>query len=112
MLLLMHLFMLLFSIFFFNDTATTEIYTLSLHDALPIYSLTADHDDGLCILGVPGACGCHDLGWPRLQVCQRIPTVRIGRRQRLAERGDTYTTSRPSRTVVHYRPGDGTRDRL
>src|SRR5438874_6893084 len=27
---------LFFSIFFFNDTATTEIYTLSLHDALPI----------------------------------------------------------------------------
>src|SRR2546430_6731999 len=25
--------------FFFNDTATTEIYTLSLHDALPIYRL-------------------------------------------------------------------------
>src|SRR5256885_14776673 len=24
-------------IFFFNDTATTEIYTLSLHDALPIF---------------------------------------------------------------------------
>src|SRR2546426_5340364 len=28
----------MFIIFFFNDTATTEIYTLSLHDALPIYS--------------------------------------------------------------------------
>src|SRR5688572_31989097 len=28
---------LIFSLFFFNDTATTEIYTLSLHDALPIY---------------------------------------------------------------------------
>src|SRR3712207_8105613 len=27
---------LLFNVFFFNDTATTEIYTLSLHDALPI----------------------------------------------------------------------------
>src|SRR2546425_10457733 len=26
----------MFSFFFFNDTATTEIYTLSLHDALPI----------------------------------------------------------------------------
>src|SRR5690348_17920124 len=26
-----------FSPFFFNDTATTEIYTLSLHDALPIW---------------------------------------------------------------------------
>src|SRR5256885_15868581 len=28
-------------IFFFNDTATTEIYTLSLHDALPISSISA-----------------------------------------------------------------------
>src|SRR2546429_8922505 len=27
-----------FMFFFFNDTATTEIYTLSLHDALPIYT--------------------------------------------------------------------------
>src|SRR3712207_7203355 len=27
------------SFFFFNDTATTEIYTLSLHDALPILSI-------------------------------------------------------------------------
>src|SRR3989304_3673049 len=26
-------------VFFFNDTATTEIYTLSLHDALPIFDL-------------------------------------------------------------------------
>src|SRR3712207_9542764 len=29
-------------IFFFNDTATTEIYTLSLHDALPILVVLAD----------------------------------------------------------------------
>src|SRR3712207_6958103 len=28
--------------FFFNDTATTEIYTLSLHDALPISTAAAD----------------------------------------------------------------------
>src|SRR3712207_6919225 len=26
-------------VFFFNDTATTEIYTLSLHDALPIFGV-------------------------------------------------------------------------
>src|SRR3989442_11979939 len=32
-------------IFFFNDTATTEIYTLSLHDALPI-SRRPDHPAG------------------------------------------------------------------
>src|SRR6266496_5628124 len=30
---------LFFFFFFFNDTATTEIYTLSLHDALPILIL-------------------------------------------------------------------------
>src|SRR5216683_8026004 len=30
-------FCLVFFFFFFNDTATTEIYTLSLHDALPIF---------------------------------------------------------------------------
>src|SRR3712207_9071103 len=30
-----------FLLFFFNDTATTEIYTLSLHDALPIYRCLA-----------------------------------------------------------------------
>src|SRR2546425_6463690 len=30
------MFSLIFFFFFFNDTATTEIYTLSLHDALPI----------------------------------------------------------------------------
>src|SRR2546429_6621763 len=33
----------IFFFFFFNDTATTEIYTLSLHDALPIYR--AEHAD-------------------------------------------------------------------
>src|SRR3712207_7221256 len=32
--------------FFFNDTATTEIYTLSLHDALPIYKFLALLSDG------------------------------------------------------------------
>src|SRR3989442_10170498 len=34
-------------LFFFNDTATTEIYTLSLHDALPIFAgrgPPSDHD--------------------------------------------------------------------
>src|SRR2546429_2735599 len=48
-----------FFFFFFNDTATTEIYTLSLHDALPIYSWTrvnissltpmADHEVSLAV---------------------------------------------------------------
>src|SRR5476649_3079345 len=32
--------------FFLNDTATTEIYTLSLHDALPILLVQTGEDDG------------------------------------------------------------------
>src|SRR2546430_12709766 len=37
--------------FFFNDTATTEIYTLSLHDALPIYLHPADARGAGVLLG-------------------------------------------------------------
>src|SRR5256885_10544804 len=43
---------LLFSFFFFNDTATTEIYTLSLHDALPIslqLQVAVSMDHGIAI---------------------------------------------------------------
>ena len=41
--------------FFFNDTATTEIYTLSLHDALPIYI-----DGDPLIIGVQAKkANCH-----------------------------------------------------
>src|SRR3712207_8481251 len=53
-------------LFFFNDTATTEIYTLSLHDALPISAGAAgrvpdDHRAGVVVgVGSHGECG--DLG--------------------------------------------------
>src|SRR3712207_8055110 len=51
-------------LFFFNDTATTEIYTLSLHDALPIFA--------------PPRCEeCHNPG--KLAWCQAGRT-RIGAR--------------------------------
>src|SRR6478672_12379347 len=48
--------MLSFCFFFFNDTATTEIYTLSLHDALPILEPFAEDalGRGLGLLG--GLC--------------------------------------------------------
>src|SRR3712207_8837667 len=77
-------------IFFFNDTATTEIYTLSLHDALPILERLSDlllggkrtrgvggelfdrregglawllalEQDGLAGLALPGSCQLGDL---------------------------------------------------
>src|SRR5258708_39161458 len=50
----------IFPFFFFNDTATTEIYTLSLHDALPIWMCShcgAENSAG------KRACGeCHVVG--------------------------------------------------
>src|SRR2546430_13228977 len=42
-----------FFFFFFNDTATTEIYTLSLHDALPIFIPTACPCGATCPQAVP-----------------------------------------------------------
>src|SRR5256885_16448661 len=42
-----------FFFFFFNDTATTEIYTLSLHDALPICGAWPRSSD----VSLPSACG-------------------------------------------------------
>src|SRR2546429_6649525 len=40
------------SVFFFNDTATTEIYTLSLHDALPICGESYKHAGRTQALGL------------------------------------------------------------
>src|SRR5689334_24359800 len=54
--------------FFFNDTATPEIYTLSLHDALPISTSLGEHEllaaararrDGYEPLGPPAREGRH-----------------------------------------------------
>src|SRR2546422_7015578 len=51
----MHLF---YSFFFFNDTATTEIYTLSLHDALPIFS-TDNGNSWTASTGIPQQAVVH-----------------------------------------------------
>src|SRR5476651_1190832 len=52
--------------FFFNDTATTEIYTLSLHDALPIY------DKGQCDRGEGDQEGPADLAPARDRKSTRL----------------------------------------
>src|SRR6266540_5694712 len=50
-----------FFFFFFNDTATTEIYTLSLHDALPIYRVFPEVDDHVVALSdVNSKCAWSD----------------------------------------------------
>src|SRR2546430_2502508 len=55
------------SFFFFNDTATTEIYTLSLHDALPI-SARVERCPGPrgpgCAITLRGGRSCNSSGWP------------------------------------------------
>src|SRR2546427_13232559 len=59
--------------FFFNDTATTEIYTLSLHDALPIFrkasTAPARSSSGTAERGSPWAILA--TGWPRAKSCSR-----------------------------------------
>src|SRR3712207_7223296 len=79
------------SIFFFNDTATTEIYTLSLHDALPI-------------LG-PGVDGAHALSRPQL-----IDALRRGHARRRGRGGRPgVARARRADRVVRRRDRKSTR---
>src|ERR1043165_10095760 len=67
------------SVFFFNDTATTEIYTLSLHDALPIWRALNRRACGRATTCLPLATRCADrkstrltpVTWPYL-VCRLL----------------------------------------
>src|SRR5256885_12906932 len=58
-----------FFFFFFNDTATTEIYTLSLHDALPISA-------GRSRKYADRKCGRAGRAWCRTWTCRRSSDVR------------------------------------
>src|SRR3712207_8654451 len=66
--------------FFFNDTATTEIYTLSLHDALPISGR---------------GCGLHRRrapGIPRFRAVRPRPRLRHDQRGTRGDAGDRKST--------------------
>src|SRR5256885_16317796 len=58
----------IFFFFFFNDTATTEIYTLSLHDALPI-------SPPRVVLDMTGVTFCDSQGLGTLVVLSRKATL-------------------------------------
>src|SRR3712207_9206262 len=67
--------------FFFNDTATTEIYTLSLHDALPIFTACANSNSAvLQSVGrpLPEARARHGPGAPAPRP-GRVALQRLGR---------------------------------
>src|SRR2546427_5730674 len=60
--------------FFFNDTATTEIYTLSLHDALPIWRRRArrrDRREGGGTAVLLAGLDIHTLALPRVDCLSR-----------------------------------------
>ena len=73
--------------FFFNDTATTEIYTLSLHDALPISNAIAQQP----IIENPAALGRY---W------MEHPHVEAGEAQ--AERSEEHTSELQSPVPISY----------
>src|SRR5216684_338392 len=84
--------------FFFNDTATTEIYTLSLHDALPIFrrarrlhhgQVFRHHLSGSASRGeATRGTGCEPMGARRLRVAR-----------------SNMRAARPAASAVRDRPG-------
>src|SRR5260221_13806762 len=81
-----------FFFFFFNDTATTEIYTLSLHDALPIWRLQAD-DVGAVIREI--------LGIGRLELARGADLVGGVAGHHLVDRGRQGQPLGPARSEEH-----------
>src|SRR5438132_4247636 len=79
------------SVFFFNATATTEIYTLSLHDALPIYRFGRPGWSPKELLTSPGRSAYHD---PAAAPAQQEAS------QSSADRKSTRLNS--SHTVISY----------
>src|SRR2546426_11861367 len=55
--------------FFFNDTATTEIYTLSLHDALPIWCRSSTDISSVALAPRCGVEACAARPWARSSSC-------------------------------------------
>src|SRR6478672_12828417 len=90
--------------FFFNDTATTEIYTLSLHDALPIFA-GADEDpvEDEDVARHSLAEADDDQGRP-----ERLLDCRVGSEERREDRvqgRDDEPEGEPSPdTPAHHRP--------
>src|SRR3712207_7967435 len=83
--------------FFFNDTATTEIYTLSLHDALPIY-LARRGRDGERAEGRPHHHGRRHPHPPRGG--RRGPDHRLLARHQRSPRSEEHTSELQSRQYL------------
>src|SRR2546426_8593814 len=80
--------------FFFNDTATTEIYTLSLHDALPIFAIAP-------VSRVEGAVQ-NDLAAIRRVVIEHPRDGQLDRPVRGRQRDRKSTRLNSSHLVISY----------
>src|SRR3712207_8833870 len=88
--------------FFFNDTATTEIYTLSLHDALPIWT----YADGMASLqkaghisdAINGAIALANIRITQGRLREAMSTYERG--LRLATRSEEHTSELQSRQYL------------
>src|SRR3712207_2149298 len=104
--------------FFFNDTATTEIYTLSLHDALPIFALesalwcrycAATTDEGAPIgLDDPNAARLT----PAAQASKEDPTAFLALRDIFGDVADSSVFRDRFETALKRLWRDGTRATL
>src|SRR3712207_7332792 len=82
--------MFFFFFFFFNDTATTEIYTLSLHDALPISGAA----------GVPVTCPSGRPVPPALSRWPAVAATLSDTFERAARRSEEHTSELQSRQYL------------
>src|SRR2546430_16609960 len=84
-----------FFFFFFNDTATTEIYTLSLHDALPIYPQLVLEMAVLRLATLPPLLPVDDI-------LRRLEALGAG-----SPASDSAAPSEPGRAAVTAPAGEG-----
>src|SRR3712207_6860764 len=87
--------------FFFNDTATTEIYTLSLHDALPISETAAALAHVVdSLLGRGTTATCERDGTRPLEAADVGVMVATDAQRSLTERSEEHTSELQSRQYL------------
>src|SRR5947207_11381599 len=82
------------SFFFFNDTATPEIYTLSLHDALPIFVRPS----------ISSNVALSTRTWPGIPSYSKVSTIRLGGTTSLYSPWNPYTLPSASRWMNRQVP--------
>src|SRR5215204_7470965 len=99
-----------FVFFFFNDTATTEIYTLSLHDALPIWCRQVRVADRArkfraATASIPSACQSHhrarDRKSTRLNSSHTVISYAVFCLKKKKNKTNKQTTTHKKESIKH-----------